>query len=110
MGENKTYSFGVSRGLCKKTFVNEIKKRGDTDNPGAGKYEPRKTFGKEGLHFNMRYKDRRPKLELLKSKKLPGPGSYSYREVTGKQLLLSPMKTQSQYSFGKAHDRWVAPT
>ena len=41
----------MSRNLCKRTFVNEIKKKGDVDNPGAGKYEPRKTFGKEGLNI-----------------------------------------------------------
>ena len=100
----------MSRNLCKRTFVNEIRKQGDVDKPGAGKYEPRKTFGKEGLHYGMRYKDRRPKLELIKSRKLPGPGSYSHRNITGNSLVLSTMSTQSQFSFGKANDRWHFPT
>ena len=43
----------------------------------------------------MRLKDRRPVLELKKSKKLPGPGSYSSNQITGMALLLSPMKTNA---------------
>ena len=47
---------------------------------------------------------------LARSKKLPGPGSYSHAEVTGKPLVLSSIKTESKYTFGKAKDRWYPPT
>lgn len=47
---------------------------------------------------------------MARSKKLPGPGSYEYAEVTGKPLVLSSIKTESKYSFGKAKDRWYPPT
>ena len=50
------------------------------------------------------------KLALEKSKKLPGPGFYQHPEVTGKNLLMSQIKTESKYSFGKANDRFRVPT
>lgn len=47
---------------------------------------------------------------LNRSKKLPGPGSYNHAEVTGAPLVLSSIKTESKYTFGKAKDRWYPPT
>ena len=50
------------------------------------------------------------KILLDKSKRLPGPGFYNHAEVTGKNLLQSNIKSESMYSFGKANDRFHAPT
>lgn len=47
---------------------------------------------------------------LERSRRLPGPGSYSHSEVTGRLLIQSNIKSESKFSFGKAHDRWYPPT
>ena len=48
--------------------------------------------------------------QLKKSTKLPGPGKYNAIEICGKDLVHSLYKSQSKFSFGKAHDRFQVPT
>lgn len=47
---------------------------------------------------------------LKRSEKLPGPGSYQHSSITGAPLVLSSIKNESKFSFGKANDRWAPPT
>ena len=67
----------------KKMFVDDILKKQDHDAPGAGQYESPKSFGKIGLTYSMASLLNEEDRRLQKSKKLPGPGSYSYAQVTG---------------------------
>lgn len=62
------------------------------------------------LKYSMAARLKEGDLALSRSRKLPGPGSYSHAEVTGKPLVLSSIKTESKFSFGKANNRWQAPT
>ena len=107
----------------KKIFVDDIKKRGDHSLPGPGRYFKEgdtKKFGEDDLmilkqyssplKYSMAARLKEGDQALNRSKKLPGPGSYSHAEVTGKPLILSSIKTESKYTFGKAKDRWGAPT
>ena len=41
---NAQYSFGVGRGVMKRLFIEDIKKHGDTNLPGPGRYSPDKGF------------------------------------------------------------------
>ena len=68
-----------------------------------------KQFGSP-LKYSMGAKLKEGDQALARSKKLPGPGTYSHAEVTGMPLILSSIKTESKYSFGKANDRWNPPT
>ena len=107
----------------KKIFIDDIKKRGDHSLPGPGRYfseHVNKKFGDDELmilkqfssplKYSMAARLKEGDQALSRSKKLPGPGSYSHAEVTGKPLVLSSIKTESKYSFGKAKDRWYPPT
>ena len=47
---------------------------------------------------------------LDRSKKLPGPGSYMFQEVIGKDITASKFRTTSKFSFSKARDRFSVPT
>lgn len=107
----------------KKMFIDDIKKRGDNSLPGPGRYFKTandKKFGDDELmilkqfssplKYSMAAKLKEGDQALARSKKLPGPGSYAHAEVTGKPLVLSGIKTESKYSFGKAGDRWHPPT
>lgn len=62
----------------KKLFVDEIKKKGDMNLPGPGKYENDidKRFGKTGVNYSIAKRLYMDNLFLDKSKKLPGPGFY----------------------------------
>ena len=50
---NQRYSFGVGRGNMKKIFVDDILRKSDHSSPGAGTYQPPKSFGKEGANYSM---------------------------------------------------------
>jgi hypothetical protein len=41
---NAQYSFGMGRGDMKRMFIDDIKKLGDTNMPGPGRYSPDKGF------------------------------------------------------------------
>jgi hypothetical protein len=84
---NAKYSFGMGRGDMKRIFIEDIKKHGDTNLPGPGRYSPDKGFPSYGINYSMASRLPTEKLSLEKSKKLPGPGFYQYAEVTGKNLL-----------------------
>ena len=114
---------GIGRDDMKKMFVDDIRKRGDNSLPGPGRYfkeADQKKFGEDELmtlkqfgsplKYSMGAKLKEGDQALARSKKLPGPGTYSHAEVTGMPLILSSIKTESKYSFGKAKDRWNPPT
>lgn len=107
---NRQYSFGVGRDNMKKLYIDDIKSKGDKSLPGPGKYETAKTFGEKGLNYSMAAILPTEKQTLGKSAKLPGPGSYAFPEVVGRIQGNSIYNTESQYSFGKANDRFAVPT
>lgn len=84
---NQQYSFGVGRTNMKRIFIEDIRKHGDTNLPGPGRYQPDKGFQAYGRTYSMAARLPNDKLALEKSKKLPGPGFYQHSEVTGKNLL-----------------------
>ena len=53
MKSNQEYSFGVGIGDMKKIFIDDIKKKGDQNSPGPGRYNYEKKFGGEGLNYSM---------------------------------------------------------
>lgn len=110
MKPNQQYSFGVGRDNMKKMYVDEINQKGDKALPGPGKYENEKMFGAKGLTYSMAARLPTEKQCLEKSAKLPGPGNYETINVTGNNVSNSTFKNQSMYSFGKAEDRFKAPT
>lgn len=76
----------------KKLFIDDIKKKGDHSLPGPGKYykDPKK-FGSDDMSkfsntqkYSLASKLPTDEQALGRSKKLPGPGSYEFAEVTGK--------------------------
>jgi len=71
----------------KKIFIEDIRKHGDNNLPGPGRYQPDKGFQAYGRTYSMAARLPNDKLALEKSKKLPGPGFYQHSEVTGKNLL-----------------------
>lgn len=77
---------GLGRTNMKKLFIEDIKKKGDVNSPGPGKYASKKLFGNVGRNYSMSKKLDLDKVALEKSKKLPGPGFYSYQAVTGMNL------------------------
>ena len=110
---------GLGRGDMKKHFIDDIKKRGDHSLPGPGRYfkvADQKKFGddemmvlkqySQPLKYSMAAKLKQEEQALGRSKKLPGPGSYEYAQVTGKPLVQSNIKTESKFTFGRANDRW----
>jgi hypothetical protein len=46
------------------------------NSPGSGRYNIEKRFGSLGLSYSMAQKLKIEEAALLRSKKLPGPGSY----------------------------------
>ena len=50
---NESYSFGVGRDDMKRLFIEDIKKKGDANLPGPGRYMPDKNFGSAGLDYSM---------------------------------------------------------
>ena len=73
----------------KKMFIEDIKKHGDINLPGPGRYSHEKRFGSLGLTYSMAQRLYKDELFLSKSKKLPGPGFYEHPEVTGMNLTQS---------------------
>ena len=51
--KNQNYSFGVGRNYMKKIYVDDIKAKGDINNPGPGKYEHVKKTGAEGSNYSF---------------------------------------------------------
>ena len=94
----------------KRLFIEDIKKKGDSNLPGPGRYMPDKNFGQAGLDYSMAKKLGQDERALDKSKKLPGPGYYEHPQITGKIITTSHVKSESKYSFGKANDRFHVPT
>lgn len=107
---NEQYSFGVGRDNMKKVFIEDIKKHGDGNRPGPGRYSHEKPFASVDLKYTMGSKLYMGEKSLDKSKKLPGPGFYQHPEVTGMAMTQSHIKTESKFSFGKAQDRFNVPT
>lgn len=70
----------------KKIYIDQIMKHGDLDNPGPGRYQEEKQFGKKGVEYSMGARLKLDKLSLEKSKKLPGPGQYVASNLCGKSL------------------------
>ena len=70
----------------KKMFIDDIKKKGDGNNPGPGVYRHEKKFGSQGLSFSCAQKLPHDEQALGRSKKLPGPGYYEHPRVTGMAL------------------------
>ena len=104
----KQYTFGVSRKNMKKIHIDDIKIKGVTT-PGPGKYTHKETLG-EGVFYSMASRLPTEKQMLEKSAKLPGPGQYVASDICGKELVNSSYKTSNKFSFGKAADRFHAPT
>lgn len=77
---NEVFSFGVGRDNMKLNFVHDIKKKGDNNNPGPGRYTAEKTkmLGTTGVNLSMAKKLGHDERALDKSKKLPGPGYYEH--------------------------------
>lgn len=50
---NESYSFGVGRDDMKRLFIEDIKKKGDNNLPGPGRYTAEKNFGSDGLDYSM---------------------------------------------------------
>lgn len=75
---NESFSFGVGRDDMKRLFVEDIKKKGDTNLPGPGRYMPDKNFGAAGLDYSIAKRLGQDDRALDKSKKLPGPGYYEH--------------------------------
>lgn len=67
-------------------------------------------FGAKGLTYSMAAKLPTEKQALEKSGKLPGPGFYETINTTGNSVSNSVYKNANNYSFGKAKDRFQAPT
>ena len=78
MKTNEQYSFGVGRNDMKKLFIEDIRKKGDGNLPGPGRYTHEKKFGQEGLNYSMAARLHHDEKGLQKSKKLPGPGYYQH--------------------------------
>ena len=76
---NESYSFGVGRDEMKRLFIEDIKKKGDGNCPGPGRYQPDVKFGHTGLDYSMAKKLGADERALDKSKKLPGPGYSEHR-------------------------------
>ena len=85
----------------KKMFIDDIQKKGDMNSPGSGRYDIEKRFGSLGLSYSMAQKLKIEEAALLRSKKLPGPGSYIQKDMTGKLLDESNFKTESMFSFAR---------
>ena len=83
---NEEFSFGVGRDDMKKLFIEDIKKKGDGNSPGPGRYSHEKKFGSPGTNYSMAARLDMDKKALDKSKKLPGPGYYQHPQVTGMML------------------------
>lgn len=96
----------------KKIYVDQIIKNTDgyVNVPGSGTYEHKHGFGGSSHHettcYSMRKNLYMDELALSKSKKLPGPGSYSHPDVVGTKVHNSTMKTESKHSVPKADDRF----
>ena len=107
--KNQNYSFGVGRNYMRKIYVDDIKSKGDVNNPGPGKYEHTKKTGAEGQNYSFAARLPHGEQALARSKKLPGPGSYINDDLTGKNLKVSVMRNTSYFSVGK-EKRFDVPT
>lgn len=91
----QSFSFGVGRENMNKLYVDQIIKNtnGYVNVPGSGTYEYRHGFGgspaKETTCYSMRKKNNATELMLDKSKKLPGPGSYSHPDIISSKISSS---------------------
>ena len=86
---NEQFSFGVGRGNMNRLFIDRIKKHGDVNKPGPGRYSHERKFGSEGLTYSMAEKLNHDELCLKKSKKLPGPGYYQAPDIVGQDMTQS---------------------
>lgn len=88
------FTFGESREKSDKTYVQDILYKSgfpEKSTPGAGRYEPHKSFGKEAIHFSIRVSPQKTgkrsdgfdKSYFKNQKSLPGPGSYHMQHTIG---------------------------
>ena len=69
----------------KKSFIDDILKKGDRASPGAGSYEARINFDTGSRCSIMGSKLKIEEAALGRSKKLPGPGSYEHPSIVGEK-------------------------
>jgi hypothetical protein len=93
----------------KKLYVDDILSKTDKANPGPGRYDQQKHFGKYGKEYTFAGRLKRYERSLKDSKKLPGPGAYETVDLCGRTYNNSHFTTAKNFSIGK-ESRFQIPT
>jgi hypothetical protein len=76
----------------------------DKNVPGPGKYDVLRPFGKDGIRFTI--KGREKNLTLLEASKIPGPGSYKAPGINSDgKFPLSTFSNSRNIKFGGKDDK-----
>lgn len=104
LAHTHSYSFGVSRTNMKKLYVEEILRNSNKNEstPGPGKYESPVKVGCIKDSYSMRQKLDLFAVKLKKSNKLPGPGSYTQLDLTGRLQNDSKVPNSQSSAFQRS--------